>query len=271
MMTRQIQPKTSKRAGRRAVLGVGCAAVLLVMALTAAGFAADNPADSSTTRPVPGPEIPLPGQFLLEDQLLLDLARAPAGTEMNVNGAPECVGTISVGGLGSDRKFPLRGRLEAGVLKGDFTDEAGNTFSFIARCDADTDFLIFQTGRTTWKLPRAQGSSGIYRMSLVSVSDGFQIQGLRKDGPADRAGIQSGDVITAIDGKNIAGADPMSLPLRGYAGTGLNLTVRRLDGSTKIFQLKLEPFERQNFGGGFPQGIGVPIAPNDGRGRSRGR
>ncbi len=47
-----------------------------------------------------------------------------------------------------------------------------------------------------------------------------------EDGPGDRAGVQSGDVITAIDGKPID-LDNGSRPLRGAAGTQVRLTIER--------------------------------------------
>ena len=42
---------------------------------------------------------------------------------------------------------------------------------------------------------------------LASESRGARIEALTPDGPAERAGLRSGDVITAIDGKALAGGD----------------------------------------------------------------
>jgi len=215
-------------------------------------------------------EIPLPSQFSDEDQLSVELiSAAKSANETNANAALECVGTISVGGVKSDRKFNLRGRVEAGVLKGEFTDDLGNTFSFTARQDADTQFLIFQTGRTTYRLPRAQGSPGIFRMSLVPVADGLEIHNLLKDSPADRAGLHAGDVITAVDGRSAAGVDPSALSLRGFAGTEVQLTIRHTDGSVRSYSLKREPIDRRNWGG-FPRPLANP-GQDEGRGGSRER
>ncbi|HEX6361489.1 MAG TPA: S41 family peptidase [Albitalea sp.] len=45
--------------------------------------------------------------------------------------------------------------------------------------------------------------------------------------PAARAGVKAGDVIVAIDGRPVAGADPDSEPLKGPPGSTVVLTVRR--------------------------------------------
>ncbi len=57
-------------------------------------------------------------------------------------------------------------------------------------------------------------------------------------GPADRAGLRSGDVITAIDGKPIS-IDDGSTPLRGTAGTKVRLTIERA-GRDKPFDVTVE-------------------------------
>ena len=56
-------------------------------------------------------------------------------------------------------------------------------------------------------------------------------------GPGDRAGLRSGDLITAIDGKPIS-MDDGSTPLRGEAGTPVRLTIQR-QGREKPFDVTL--------------------------------
>ncbi|MGY0504748.1 S41 family peptidase [Luteimonas sp. e5] len=56
-------------------------------------------------------------------------------------------------------------------------------------------------------------------------------------GPADRAGLRSGDLITAIDGKPIS-IDDGSAPLRGEAGTRVRLSVHR-EGRDGAFDVTL--------------------------------
>lgn len=57
------------------------------------------------------------------------------------------------------------------------------------------------------------------------------------DTPAAKAGIKSGDVIIAIDGKPISGEDGME-PLRGEPGSKLTLTIAR-EGKPKPFDVTL--------------------------------
>lgn len=57
------------------------------------------------------------------------------------------------------------------------------------------------------------------------------------DTPAAKAGIKSGDLITAIDGKPISAEDGME-PLRGVPGSKIVLTIVR-DGTPKPFDVSL--------------------------------
>ncbi|RMH89012.1 S41 family peptidase [Lysobacter pythonis] len=56
-------------------------------------------------------------------------------------------------------------------------------------------------------------------------------------GPGDRAGLKSGDIITAIDGKPV-NMDDGSTPLRGKAGSAVRLTLQR-EGRDKPFDVTL--------------------------------
>jgi carboxyl-terminal processing protease len=60
------------------------------------------------------------------------------------------------------------------------------------------------------------------------------------DTPAARAGIKSGDIITAVDGKPLSGEDDDSQgPLRGASGTKVTLTLVR-EGVAKPFDVSLQ-------------------------------
>ena len=68
---------------------------------------------------------------------------------------------------------------------------------------------------------------------------GLRIIAPFEDGPADRAGLRSGDRIVAIDGKLLGPADAdLSAPLRGAAGTKVLLRVVR-EGTPKPFEVTL--------------------------------
>jgi serine protease Do len=61
-----------------------------------------------------------------------------------------------------------------------------------------------------------------------------------KDSPADKAGIKSGDVITAVDGQQIEDARALSRTIGGKApGTTVDVTVWR-DNAEKHFSVKLD-------------------------------
>lgn len=57
-------------------------------------------------------------------------------------------------------------------------------------------------------------------------------------GPGDRAGLKSGDIITAINGKPISDADG-STPLRGEVGSSVKVTIYR-EGEEKPFDVTLQ-------------------------------
>ncbi len=65
--------------------------------------------------------------------------------------------------------------------------------------------------------------------------EGLLVQSVVKDGPADRAGIVAGDVITAVDGTSVAGEDRKKGVelIAGQEGARVVLTLLRADGSTR--------------------------------------
>ncbi len=72
-------------------------------------------------------------------------------------------------------------------------------------------------------------------VDVVSREEGLLVQSVTKDGPADKAGVLSGDVITAVDGQSIAGdaRQEGSDLIGGEAGTEVVLTLLGEDGSTR--------------------------------------
>jgi putative serine protease PepD len=87
----------------------------------------------------------------------------------------------------------------------------------------------------------------------VTVGDatsgsGAQVGCVVTNGPADKAGLKAGDVITKVDGTAVADADALTANLSGRApGSGVTLTVVR-DGSTKTVDVTLgsRPSSTQN-------------------------
>jgi carboxyl-terminal processing protease len=81
-----------------------------------------------------------------------------------------------------------------------------------------------------------QGShlSGI-GVGVNEVDRGLRVATVYKHTPARDAGLQPGDVITAVNGNSIAGqdADAVTGRIRGPEGTKVTLTVARKDGSSR--------------------------------------
>ena len=83
---------------------------------------------------------------------------------------------------------------------------------------------------------RANSYVGIgVTVDLVSREEGLLVQDVTRDGPADKAGVAPGDVITAVDGRSIAGDARESATdlIVGEAGTQVALTLLGEDGSTR--------------------------------------
>jgi carboxyl-terminal processing protease len=81
-----------------------------------------------------------------------------------------------------------------------------------------------------------QGSSlsGV-GIAVNQVSRGLRVATVYKHTPAREAGIQPGEVITAVNGHSIAGkdADAVTTQIRGPAGTKVTLTIAALDGKKR--------------------------------------
>lgn len=74
------------------------------------------------------------------------------------------------------------------------------------------------------------------------------ITDIMKDLPAQKAGLQVGDKIVAIDGKSTIGKskDEVSLSMRGQVGTTAAVSVRTIRGELKEISIKREEFHETN-------------------------
>ncbi len=83
---------------------------------------------------------------------------------------------------------------------------------------------------------RANSYVGIgVTVDSVSREEGLLVQSVTRDGPADKAGVLAGDVITAVDGASIAGEgrETTSDLIRGEEGTKVALTLLGEDGASR--------------------------------------
>jgi S1-C subfamily serine protease len=66
------------------------------------------------------------------------------------------------------------------------------------------------------------------------------VAGVEDGGPADRAGVRPGEVITAVDGHRIATADELTTYLAGHRpGDKVEIGLRDRDGATRTVDVTL--------------------------------
>ena len=105
--------------------------------------------------------------------------------------------------------------------------------------------------------PSVSGGAGIAKTSTTNGSPPIQ-----PGSPADKAGLQPGDIITAVNGTHVADVNQFVATIANYApGTTVNLTVNR-GGSNKTIKLTLgsqpasaQSQSQQGQGGG---GLNIP-------------
>jgi carboxyl-terminal processing protease len=78
-------------------------------------------------------------------------------------------------------------------------------------------------------------------LSVTEIPAGLRVSAVFPDTPAEEAGMKPGDVITAVDGKSIAGtsSEVSTSRIRGEIGTSVDLTIKPADGG-KAQELTLE-------------------------------
>ena len=82
-------------------------------------------------------------------------------------------------------------------------------------------------------------NSRIAKRNNLSVNQGAYVSSVTSDGPADKAGIKVGDVITAVNGEEISSADGMILAVRSHnIGDTITVTVVR-DGESQDIAVTL--------------------------------
>ncbi len=73
------------------------------------------------------------------------------------------------------------------------------------------------------------------RTNELAVDSGAYVAEVTADGPAAQAGIQKGDIVTAVDGEGIASADGLIIALREHeVGDEVTLTVVRGKDETEV-------------------------------------
>ncbi|QDH68853.1 S41 family peptidase [Marilutibacter alkalisoli] len=107
--------------------------------------------------------------------------------------------------------------------------------------DLDPHSVYFEKSRAEDFDEQSRGAYEGIGVELMRLPDGtLQVIAPIDDTPAQRAGLRSGDLITAIDGKSFKPDEgDTSAPLRGPAGSELTLTIVR-EGRDKPFDVTLQ-------------------------------
>jgi len=91
---------------------------------------------------------------------------------------------------------------------------------------------LIKTGTSTTPILGVQ-------LDMQFNGDGARVQNVTSGGAADTAGLRAGDVIVAIDGKNVADATELIVSIRSHAaGDTVKVTVSR-DGQTTVLPVTL--------------------------------
>jgi putative serine protease PepD len=91
---------------------------------------------------------------------------------------------------------------------------------------------LIRTGTSTTPIIGVQ-------LDMQYANDGARVQDVTAGGPSATAGLQSGDVIAAVDGKNIADATDLIVTIRAHAaGDTVKLTITR-DGQSIVVPITL--------------------------------
>jgi carboxyl-terminal processing protease len=107
-----------------------------------------------------------------------------------------------------------------------------------------TDGAFTGVGMTVEKSPRG--------LKVISVFD---------DTPAKRGGLKPGDIITAVDGKSLAGrsSDEATTQIKGPVGTTVALTLRR-DGTNRVVRLERQRVRVPVVNSSMKRAGGDPVA-----------
>src|SRR5688500_1453329 len=158
-------------------------------------------------------------------------SRAPAGAAPSASGAPpsQPAGEPSDFGLFWDALQVVRQNF---VGRDDLTDQQITYGAIRGLIDAlgDTGHSIFLTPEAVQAENESLGGRVVGIGVLLGLRDEqVVVVSVISEGPADLAGIRSGDAIVAVDGESVTGLQPEEVApkVRGDAGTTVQIAVER--------------------------------------------
>jgi S1-C subfamily serine protease len=105
----------------------------------------------------------------------------------------------------------------------------------VAGAGAAAGAIVNQPAKTTTVIKRGSSNIAVSNTdgltlgaAFADVSNGAQVASVSSGSPADDAGLEAGDVVTAIDGKAVSSADELAAAINAKVpGDKLALAVRR--------------------------------------------
>lgn len=99
-------------------------------------------------------------------------------------------------------------------------------------------------------------------LNVTEVPRGLRVASVIPDTPAERAGLEAGDVILAVDGESIAGtpADAAAAQIKGPPGTEVELDIAPVSGERRSVMLERASVRVPSAQGELRQAAGEPVA-----------
>ena len=198
----------------------GAAALVVVLALMAGAFLVGrSSADEGPTSLADAAKQTAKGDLPVGDLSLDDITGALGQSGSGILGGKSGNSDDLVEGLLDTLGKELQNKLEDGLKNGFGSDKSSGG------------------GSTTPTTPTTQAFLGV--TSANAAGGGAQIAEVKPGSPAADAGLQAGDVITAVDGKNVANAAALATQVQAHsAGDVVSITYSR-NGTTAEARVRL--------------------------------
>lgn len=160
------------------------------------------------------------------------------------------------------------------TVLGAATLAAGLSFAVVAHADNSSgqvqrtvSGLALRTSQTSGSsdaaasadTPNQQSNQGYLGLSVMDDNGKLTVASVVANGPAEKAGVKQGDVITAVNGTNVASFADLKKALNGkHPGDAVTLAITR-NGSAQNLSVTL----------GDATAAGIPAKPNGGQGNGR--